>query len=82
MGRVTPVLPRFSATLIEPAIDGVMKKHEVSLKDVFKAKTVEALTQRLGARAMPIEGKRKLAAAGNAMERRTDGADGIYELDG
>ena len=68
LGRVTPVLPRFSATLIEPAIGAVMAKDEVSLKDVFEAKTAAALTQRLGARAMPIEGKRKLAAAGNAMD--------------
>ena len=30
--------------------------------------TPEALAQRLGARAMPIEGKRKLAAVGNAMD--------------
>jgi uncharacterized protein YllA (UPF0747 family) len=30
--------------------------------------TAEELAQRLGARAMPIEGKRKLAAVGNAME--------------
>jgi bacillithiol biosynthesis cysteine-adding enzyme BshC len=67
-GRLTPVLPRFSATLIEPAIATVMAKDEVSLKDVFDAKTAETLTQRLGARAMPIEGKRKLAAVGNAMD--------------
>ena len=67
-GRVTPVLPRFSATLIEPAIGAVMAKDEVTLKDVFEAKTAEELTQRLGARAMPIEGKRKLAAVGNAMD--------------
>jgi bacillithiol biosynthesis cysteine-adding enzyme BshC len=68
LGRLTPVLPRFSATLIEPAIRAVMAKDEVSLKDVFEAKTTEALTQRLGARAMPIEGKRRLAAVGNAMD--------------
>jgi len=68
LGRVTPVLPRFSATLIEPAIAGVMAKHEVTLEDVFAAKTADALAQRLGARAMPIEGKRKLAAVGNAMD--------------
>ncbi len=68
LGRVTPVLPRFSATLIEPAIGAVLSKHEVSLKDVFEAKTAEALAQRLGARAMPIEGKRRLAAVGNAMD--------------
>ena len=68
LGRITPVLPRFSATLIEPAIATVMAKHEVSLEDVFQAKTADALALRLGARAMPIESKRKLAAVGNAMD--------------
>jgi uncharacterized protein YllA (UPF0747 family) len=68
IGRITPVLPRLSATLISTAIDTVMERHEVALKDLFDAKTADALTQRLGARAMPIEGKRKLAAVGNAMD--------------
>ena len=72
LGRVTPVLPRFSATLIEPAIATVMARHEVSLEDVFQAKTADALAQRLGARAMPIEAKRKLAAAGNAMDAEVE----------
>ncbi len=68
LGRLTPILPRFSATLIEPAIGTIMAKHQITLKDVFEAKTADALTQRLGARAMPIEGKRRLAAVGNAMD--------------
>ena len=68
LGRVTPALPRLSATLIEPAIAQVMANHEVSLEQVFEAKTAEVLALRLGARAMPIEAKRKLAAVGNAME--------------
>jgi bacillithiol biosynthesis cysteine-adding enzyme BshC len=68
LGRLTPVLPRFSATLIEPAIETVMRRDEVSLEDVLTAKTAEALALRLGARAMPIEGKRRIAAAGNALE--------------
>ena len=79
LGRITPVLPRFSATLIEPAIGAVMAKDEVSLKDVFESKTVEALTQRLGARAMPIEGKRKLAAVGNAMDAELGTLTGYLE---
>jgi bacillithiol biosynthesis cysteine-adding enzyme BshC len=66
LGRITPVLPRLSATLLEPAIAAVMDKDEVQLPDAMT--TAEVLTQRLGARAMPIEGKRKLAAVGNAME--------------
>jgi bacillithiol biosynthesis cysteine-adding enzyme BshC len=66
LGRITPVLPRLSATLLEPAIATVMDKDELQLPDAMT--TAEALAQRLGARAMPIEGKRKLAAVGNAME--------------
>jgi len=68
LGRVTPVLPRLSATLIEPAIAKVMAAHEVSFAQVLEARTAEALALRLGARAMPIEGKRKVAAVGNAMD--------------
>jgi bacillithiol biosynthesis cysteine-adding enzyme BshC len=67
LGRITPVLPRLSATLLEPAIAAVMDKDEVQLP--FAMTTPEELAQRLGARAMPIEGKRKLAAVGNAMEK-------------
>ena len=66
LGRITPVLPRLTATLLEPAIAAVMDKDEVQLPDAMT--TPEDLAQRLGARAMPIEGKRRLAAVGNAME--------------
>jgi bacillithiol biosynthesis cysteine-adding enzyme BshC len=68
LGRVTPVLPRLSATLVEPAIAGMMAAHEVQFPQALEAKTADALALRLGARAMPIEGKRKIAAVGNAMD--------------
>jgi bacillithiol biosynthesis cysteine-adding enzyme BshC len=67
LGRTTPVLPRLSATLIDPAIAAVMAQHEISLHDILRTKPDE-LAQRLGARSMPIEGKRKLALAGNALD--------------
>ncbi|WP_035351276.1 bacillithiol biosynthesis cysteine-adding enzyme BshC [Edaphobacter aggregans] len=66
LGRLTPVLPRLSATLIEPAITAVMEKDEVQLPDAMT--TADDLALRLGARAMPIPLKRKLAAVGNALE--------------
>lgn len=69
LGRITPVLPRLSATLIEPAIATVLEQHEIQLPQVWEAETADDLALRLGARAMPIEAKRKLAAAGNAMDR-------------
>lgn len=67
LGRTTTVLPRLSATLIESAIATVLAQHELSLDDILHARP-EDLSQRLGARSMPIEGKRKLAAAGNALD--------------
>jgi bacillithiol biosynthesis cysteine-adding enzyme BshC len=66
LGRATAVLPRLSATLLEPKIATVMERHELRLPDVLT--TPDALAQRLGARAMPIEGKRKLATAGNSLD--------------
>jgi bacillithiol biosynthesis cysteine-adding enzyme BshC len=70
LGRVTSVLPRLSATLIEPAIDTVMQKDEIQLSDAMT--TADELALRLGARAMPIPLKRKLAAVGNALETELD----------
>jgi len=67
LGRVTPVLQRFSATLIEPAIGELLRKHELTLERVF-AGNPASLAQLLAARAMPREGKRKLAAAGTALD--------------
>jgi len=67
LGRTTAVFPRLSATLVEPAVAKVMGQHEVSLEDLIRAHPDE-LAQRLGARAMPVEGKQKLAAAGNALD--------------
>lgn len=67
LGRTTPILPRLSATLVEPAIAEVMAKHQISLNDVLSANPDE-LAQRVGARSMPVEGKQKLAAAGNALD--------------
>jgi uncharacterized protein YllA (UPF0747 family) len=64
------VLPRLSATLIEPAIDTVMQKDEIQLSDAMT--TADELALRLGARAMPIPLKRKLAAVGNALETELD----------
>ena len=67
LGRLTPVLPRLSATLVEPAIAELLDRHELTLETVFTC-TQESLAQRLAARAMPVAGKQKLASAGNALD--------------
>jgi len=67
LGRLTPVLPRFSATLIEPKIGEMLKQHGLTLERVF-AESAASLTQLLAAQAIPEEGKRRLEAAGTALE--------------
>lgn len=80
LGHITPVLPRLTATLLEPAIAQVMDQHELTLPDAMA--TAEALAQRLGARAMPIEAKRRLASAGNALDAALTAAhDYLGKLD-
>ncbi len=68
LGRVTPVLPRLSATLVDSTSAKTLSSHELQVSQVWEAKTVDQLALRLGARAMPLESKRKLAAVGNAMD--------------
>jgi len=67
LGRITPVFPRFSATLIEPAIGALLREHELTLKRVF-TENPTSLAQLLAARSLPIEAKKKLAAAGTALD--------------
>ena len=67
LGRVTPALPRFSATLIEPAIGDLLRQHNLTLEQVF-AENPASLGQLLAARSIPEAGKRNLAAAELALD--------------
>jgi bacillithiol biosynthesis cysteine-adding enzyme BshC len=71
LGRTTPVLPRLTATLIEPSIAKILDQFELTLEDILTTHPDE-LAQRLGARTMPIEGKRRLSATGNALDDELD----------
>ncbi len=66
-GRVTPALPRFSATLVEPEIGNLLDRHALNLEQVF-AETEDSLAQLLAARSLSAEGRQKLAAASGALE--------------
>ena len=68
LGRQTPPIARFSATFIEPSIAELMRRHELTLEQVFGEESAATLALRLAARAMPPETKIKLAAAGNAFD--------------
>lgn len=71
LGRQTTAAPRFSATLIEPAIGDLLRRHELSLDRIFEFDE-PGLARLLAARAMPVEGKQKLAAAGLALDAELD----------
>jgi bacillithiol biosynthesis cysteine-adding enzyme BshC len=68
LGRQTPPVARFSATLIEPQIAKLLRSHELTLEQIFQEESAATLALRLAARAMPVETKMKLAAAGNALD--------------
>jgi len=67
LGRVTPTLARFSATLIEPEIGDLLRQHELTLERVFE-ENPDSLAQLFAARSIPALGKKKLGAAALALD--------------
>jgi uncharacterized protein YllA (UPF0747 family) len=61
------VLPRLSATLIEPKIGELLKKYGLTLEQVF-AESASSLAQLLAVQSMQEEGRQKLAGAETALE--------------
>ncbi len=51
LGRVTPIVPRFSATLIEPKVQRWLRQYGITVADAFHGP--EALGRKLAARALP-----------------------------
>ncbi len=65
LGSTTPVLPRLSATLVSAEVRALMQRYDIPLETAMQ--TADGLAQRLGARAMPIEGKQAIASAGEEL---------------
>jgi len=53
LARVTPILPRMSATLLEPKIEKLLNKYELNLEDLFHGET--QLRQELAKHSLPQE---------------------------
>ncbi len=52
-GRVTPIVPRFSATIVEPRLQNLLERYRFSITDVFQSP--ETLREELARRALPQE---------------------------
>ena len=66
LGRVTPILPRMSATLIEPRIERLLTKYEVQLPELFHGEC--ELRDCLAARSLPAELKQTFEQARQSVE--------------
>ncbi|HXJ90631.1 MAG TPA: bacillithiol biosynthesis cysteine-adding enzyme BshC [Candidatus Binatia bacterium] len=67
LGRVTPVLPRFSATMIEPKAQRLLEKHELTVTDVFEGP--EALRQQIASKQLPRNLQAAFDSAKNSFEK-------------
>lgn len=66
LGRVTPILPRFSATLVEPKVQGLLERYQLSLPDLFPGE--EALREKIAAKILPLELQNAFDRAGASLE--------------
>ena len=67
LGRVTPIVPRFSATIVEPKQQRLLERHGITVLDVFRGP--DALRQTLAARTLPPELQSAFEAASKSLEK-------------
>lgn len=66
LGRVTPVLPRFSATIVEPKVQRLLEKHGLSITTVFEGP--EELRREVATRSLPADLKAAFESAQKSFD--------------
>jgi len=66
LGRVTPIVPRFSATIIETKVQRLIERHGIAVADVFAG--TEALRRQLAERGLPADLQAAFEAARKSMD--------------
>jgi bacillithiol synthase len=71
LGRVTPIVPRFSATIVEPKMQRLIERYAIALTDVFAGP--EALRRQLAERGLPADLQAAFEAARKSMDSHLSG---------
>ena len=80
LGRVTPVLPRFSATLLEPKQERILKRYKLGLPDVFQGP--EKVRELIAAQSLPADLQSRFEDAYASVEKSmTNLRESIGKLD-
>ncbi|MGZ4819216.1 MAG: bacillithiol biosynthesis cysteine-adding enzyme BshC [Terriglobales bacterium] len=61
LGRVTPILPRFSATLVEPKPERILTRYQLGLPDLFPGP--EKVREAIAARSLPPDLQQRFSEA-------------------
>jgi bacillithiol synthase len=64
-GRVTPFVPRFSATIVDPKLQRKLERNEITVLDVFAG--AEALRKQLASKNLPADLQAAFEAAKNSL---------------
>jgi bacillithiol biosynthesis cysteine-adding enzyme BshC len=80
LGRVTPIVPRFSATLVEPKVQRWLGQYDITVRDAFDGP--EALRQKLASRTLPEGLQEAFERANQAIEGSFSGLkEALAKLD-
>ena len=66
LGRVTPIVPRYSATIVEPKVQRLLERHGIAVQDVFAGP--EALRYKLASRSLPEDLQGAIEAAQKSLD--------------
>jgi uncharacterized protein YllA (UPF0747 family) len=78
LGHVTPIVPRFSATLAEPKADRLLERYGIKLPDLFHDHLRETLAQRT----LPAELQSAFDNANQTLQKSLSGVrDALAKLD-
>ena len=80
LGRVTPIVPRFSATLVEPKVQRWLGQYGITVPDAFQG--IEALRQKLASRTLPAGLQAAFERANKSVEESFSGLkEALAKLD-